>query len=95
MPAPPDKRRRRQGQLPAPSRTPNGYIAEGQLSLVANPDRRPGDPSTDGRVVDLDERRARRLSRPWPGWWGGHELSTWTWAERSRTAERPRKRCCA
>jgi len=38
----------------------------------------------DGVVVDLDDRRARRLLRPWPGWWGGRELRSASWAERSR-----------
>ena len=35
-------------------------------------------------MVDLDGHRMRRLLRPWPGWWGGHELRSATWAERTR-----------
>jgi hypothetical protein len=41
----------------------------------------------DGVLVDLDDRRARRLLRPWSGWWAGTELSTWTWAERTRCGD--------
>jgi hypothetical protein len=35
-------------------------------------------------VTDLTDRRTRRLLAPWPGWWDGGELRTWTWAERTR-----------
>jgi hypothetical protein len=35
-------------------------------------------------VVDLQAWRRQRLTRPWPGWWGGREMATWTQAERSR-----------
>jgi hypothetical protein len=37
----------------------------------------------DGVVVDLDAARVRRLARPWPGWWGGREVASWTVAARS------------
>jgi hypothetical protein len=94
MPAPPrDKGGRRLRAAADGPDTPSDHnSAEGQTTIPADPDRRPVDGAT---VVDLDERRSRRLARPWPGWWGRHELTTWTWAERSRTAERPPRRCCA
>jgi hypothetical protein len=38
-----------------------------------------------GEVVDLEVERARRFATPWPGWWAGRELRSWTWAERSRS----------
>ncbi len=47
------------------------------------PDSTPSIPRP-GVVVDLEVERARRLLRPWPGWWGGLEVRSWTWAERSR-----------
>ena len=31
-------------------------------------------------VADLDAYRWR----PWPGWWGSHEMACWSFAERSR-----------
>jgi hypothetical protein len=79
MPAPPDKQRRRLGQ-PAPSRP----LHRIRPSIPAVPDSRLVAESPDARVVDLEERRTRRLSEPWPGWWGDAELRTWSWAERSR-----------
>ena len=88
MPAPPDEQSRRLGQ-PAALSTLDDHIhrdAEGSQSVAATPDGRLGDEAT---VADLDDYRSRRLARPWPGWWGGHELSTWTWAERTRRG------CCA
>jgi hypothetical protein len=37
-------------------------------------------------VTDLTTWRTRRLVAPWPGFWAGREMATWTWAERSRWA---------
>jgi hypothetical protein len=37
-------------------------------------------------VTRLDDWKTSRLTRPWPGWWGGAEVRSWTWAERSRRA---------
>ena len=88
MPAPPDDKGGRRLRAADGPDTPSDHIAGSTARIAADPDRGPVDGSTDGRVVDLDERRARRLTRPWPGWWAGQELTTWTMAERSR-------RCCA
>jgi hypothetical protein len=72
MRAPPDERTR-------PAVTPGAFrklILDGtSTSRIVDED--------DGLVVDLDGYRIRRLLRPWPGWWGGHELRSATWAERS------------
>jgi len=80
VPAPPDKgggrgrhpahlgRDTYQQQTPTPTTGTTGVI------LAQRPDR----------VVDLDAWRLERLLAPWPGWWGGAELHSWTWAERSR-----------
>jgi hypothetical protein len=38
----------------------------------------------DSVVVDLGSYWIRQLSQAWPGWWGGRELRSTTWAERSR-----------
>jgi hypothetical protein len=37
-------------------------------------------------VTRLDDWKAARLAAPWPGWWAGREMVTWTLAERSRWA---------
>jgi hypothetical protein len=78
MRAPPDKRKRRPDQ-PAPR---TNTLTADETRKVS--DRVPDPADRGAAVVDLAERRIRRLTRPWPGWWGGHELRTWTWAERSR-----------
>jgi hypothetical protein len=38
----------------------------------------------DASVTRLDDWKASRLAAPWPGWWAGREMATWTWAERTR-----------
>lgn len=61
---------------------------------TAGPDTTPTPPvelappprSTIARITDLADWRPRRLLAPWPGWWGGVEVRSWTWAERSRRA---------
>jgi hypothetical protein len=57
------------------------------------PTWRPAPPRTtttgkqfDASVTRLDDWKVTRLDTPWPGWWGGAELHSWTWAERSRWA---------
>jgi hypothetical protein len=60
---------------PAPQDpTPAAKLEKVTTSILAQqPDR---------VVVDLDVWRWR----PWPGWWGAHELRCWAVAERSRRA---------
>jgi hypothetical protein len=61
---------------------------------TAGPDTTPTPPSlqapppgsTTASIIDLADFRHRRLLVPWPGWWAGCEMATWTWAERSRRA---------
>jgi hypothetical protein len=72
MRVPPDERSR-------PSATPGAFR---KLILNGTPTTRTADEG-DGLVVDLDGHRIRRLLQPRPGWWGGHELRSATWAERS------------
>lgn len=73
MPAPPDNGRRRpRAEGGAKSR----LITPTNSQSIAD--------ARGAAVVDLDDHRQRRLLASWPGWWGGNEIRTWSWAERSR-----------
>jgi hypothetical protein len=58
----------------------------GPDTTPAPPQQLPPPSSTSASITDLADWRRRPLVASWPGWWGGVELGTWTWAERSRRA---------
>ena len=62
--------------------------SKGGPAATLNPQRTTTDTTARSQFVAsitrLDDCRPRRLLAPWPGWWGGAEVHSWTWAERSR-----------